>query len=416
QALPFQVLLMLQNMPIPTLQLPQLTMQPVDLTGENAFANYDLTFVLTEVGQELQGYIEYNAHKFEAEIVTQMRDGFVQLLTAVSKAPQTILSALPMLPPAQEKWLLHEVNATAADYPQRPLHTLFAEQAQRTPGETAVIAENSQLTYRQLDRQVNRIANHLIRLGVQPGQHVGIALNRTPTMIAALLGTLKTGAAYVPLDPNYPAQRLQYMMADAEISVLITESSIATHLPPIPETVTISLVDDPAMRQASDEPPPSVAVDLASLAYIIYTSGSTGTPKGVQITHQSIVNYTIAAIDHFNITPADRILQFATINFDAAAEEIYPCLLHGATLVLRHETMLRSPQAFMQSCADYGITLLDLPTAYWHTLVTALEQGDLPIPACLRLIILGGERAWPERLTAWKAQAPAHVQIVNTYG
>ncbi|MCP5099596.1 MAG: amino acid adenylation domain-containing protein [Chloroflexi bacterium] len=415
QALPFQVLLMLQNMPIPTLELPQLTMAPVDLVGENAFANYDLTFVMTEVDQELQGYIEYNAEKFDAEIVAQMRDGFAQLLATVGKAPQTTLSALPLLPPAQEKWLMHEVNKTAADYPQRPLHTLFTEQAARTPGETAVIAENSQLTYQQLDQQANQIANRLIQLGIKPGQRVGLALNRTPTMIAALLGTLKAGAAYVPLDPNYPAQRLQYMIADAEISVLMTESNISSHLPPAPETVTILLVDDPAIRQESNELP-SIAVDLASLAYVIYTSGSTGQPKGVQITHRSIVNYAMAAIDHFHITPDDYILQFATINFDAAAEEIYPCLLHGATLVLRHETMLRSPEAFMQACADYGVTLLDLPTAYWHTLVTALADGNLSIPDCLRLIILGGERAWPERLVTWKELAPSHVQIINTYG
>lgn len=415
QAMPFQVLLMLQNMPIPTLQMPKLTMHPLDLTGVNAFANYDLTFVLTETGDKLQGFIEYNAQKFDAQVMRHLRQNFEHLLAVIGHVPDTAVSALPLLLPQQEAWLLDEVNQTEADYPQRPLHILLAEQANHTPYATAIIAEDRQVTYSELDQRANQLAQRLHQLGVRPGNCVGIALNRTSEMIIALLGTLKAGGAYVPLDPNYPEQRLQYMMNDAGIAVLITEQELVPYLPALPAGIISLLVDDPILDQQSTAPP-DITVDMQHLAYIIYTSGSTGTPKGVQVPHQALVQYTSAAVNHFRITPSDRVLQFASISFDAAPEEIYPCLLCGATLVLRNEKMLRSAAAFMEACTQYGITLLDLPTAYWHTLVAALEQEALSIPPALRLVILGGERAWPERLAVWKQLAPAHVEIVNTYG
>jgi non-ribosomal peptide synthetase component F len=155
---------------------------------------------------------------------------------------------------------------------------------------------------------------------------------------------------------------------------------------------------------------------VANLAYIIYTSGSTGKPKGVMIEHRSLVNYTQAVIDAYEMSDHDRVLQFASISFDASAEEIYPCLCVGATLVLRSELMLASVSTFLQACQTWQLTVLSLPTAYWHELTARLETDQLAIPASLRLVIIGGEKALPTRLAVWQQQVGKQIRLLNTYG
>jgi amino acid adenylation domain-containing protein len=233
-------------------------------------------------------------------------------------------------------------------------------------------------------------------------------------MVVGILAILKAGGAYVPLDPTYPQERLAFMLADSQVPVLVTQSHL---IPTLPEhnARIVCLDDNWETDVGAQSIAPLPTQNPTNLAYVIYTSGSTGQPKGVMVQHQSLVNFTQTAIEEYGITQSDRILQFASISFDAAAEEIYPCLAAGATLVLRTDEMLSSARKFVQTCQDWALTILDLPTAYWHQLTADLATAELPLPPSLRLTIIGGEQAPPESVENWRKCAN-NCSLINTYG
>ena len=310
------------------------------------------------------------------------------------------------------------VEERAAGLPPAPVHRLFERRAELAPQAAAVIAGGSQLTYAGLNREANRLAHHLRDLGVGPETVVGVALERSPGMIVALLAVLKAGGAYVPLDPAYPVDRLAYILRDAAAVVLITTERLRDALPGlVGESMPVVLLDADAERIATrHDANPEVAVDGENLSYLIYTSGSTGKPKGVMVRHAALANYVEAFRDEHRLGAEDRVLQFASISFDTSAEEIYPALASGAALVLRDDAMLGSTPEFLRSCEAWEISVLDLPTAFWHELVVRLEAEGASLPDRLRLVIIGGERALPERLAAWHAQTHGRVRLFNTYG
>lgn len=295
------------------------------------------------------------------------------------------------------------------------IHQLFEIQVEKTPDAVAIVLENQHLTYWELNQKANQLANYLQKNGVKSEVRVGIFVERSIEMIVGILGILKTGAAYVPIDTNYPQERLQFLLSDSQISILLTQSHLKKLFSEITSSVICLDVDWELITQEN-----SVNLNILTkpetLAYIIYTSGSTGKPKGVMVQHQSLVNYSESAINQYQISASDRILQFASISFDAAAEEIFPCLISGATLVLRTEEMLSSIPRFLKSCDEWGITILDLPTAFWHQWVAELLLIDLNIPNCLRLVIIGGEKALPQRLSTWLELVPKSIRLVNSYG
>jgi len=310
-------------------------------------------------------------------------------------------------------------NDTTREYPlDKCIHQLFEEQVERTPEHIAVLFGNRKLTYRELNQRANRIAHHLRALGVGPEVLVGICVERSPLMVVGLLGILKAGGAYVPLDPAYPAERLAYMLSDSQVKVLLTQEKLASSLP-VSAARVIYL--DIAWQNigAHSEENPLTGVKASNLAYVIYTSGSTGKPKGVMIEHRSIVNFTSSARAIYNITQSDRFLQFASIAFDAAVEEIYSCLTSGGTLVLRTDEMLLSESQFLQRCSEWELTVLDLPTSYWHQLTVKLATMPEILPQSLRLVIIGGEQALPETLKLWQqcvGQLAEPPQLFNSYG
>jgi amino acid adenylation domain-containing protein len=275
------------------------------------------------------------------------------------------------------------------------------------------------LTYRELEERSNRMARHLRRLGVGPETRVGLSAGRSPDLLVGMLAVLKSGGAYVPLDPAYPEERLAWMLEDSGAPVLLTQEGLAGRWAGAAGDRRVVLLDG---AEWMDEAPTTLDLDLLpqSPAYVIYTSGSTGKPKGVAVEHRSLTNYVLGAVSAYGIEPEDRVLQFASISFDTSAEEIYPCLTRGAALVLRDESMLGSAADFLRACGELGITILDLPTAFWHEMVARLEQEPAAFPAALRLIILGGERVLPERLAAWHALGKAlgirGIRLLNTYG
>ncbi len=281
-----------------------------------------------------------------------------------------------------------------------------------------MIAGDHRLTYAGLNREANRLAHHLRDLGVGPETVVGVAVDRSPQMVVALLAVLKAGGAYVPLDPAYPVDRLAYILRDAAAAALITTERLRDALPGlVEESMPVVLLDADAERIAARSGAnPEVAVHGENLSYLIYTSGSTGKPKGVMVRHAALANYVEAFRDEHRLGAEDRVLQFASISFDTSAEEIYPALASGAALVLRNDAMLGSTPEFLRSCETWEISVLDLPTAFWHELVSRLEAEASSLPSRLRLVIIGGERALPERLAAWHAQGHGRVKLFNTYG
>ncbi|UCD34813.1 MAG: amino acid adenylation domain-containing protein [Nitrospiraceae bacterium] len=292
---------------------------------------------------------------------------------------------------------------------------MFEEQVEKTPHAAAVICDGQELTYRTLNDRANQLAHYLRKQGVGPEVLVGICVDRSLEMVVGLLGILKAGGAYVPMDPAYPQERLKFIAEDAGIFVLVALERLMAGFP-ADDNIVICLDRDweDIARESKENPAHYASPD--SMAYVIYTSGSTGRPKGVVIEHGSVACFTGAVILQYGIVPADRVLQFASISFDASVEEIYPCLASGATLVLRTDDMLTSVHDFLKKCAEWELTVLDLPTAYWHELVLGLETDKLTIPDSVRVMIIGGEKALPERLLQWRRRVGAKVRLVNTYG
>ena len=279
-------------------------------------------------------------------------------------------------------------------------HQLFEIQVERTPEAVAVLSEQGQLTYKELNAKANQLAHYLRTLGVKSETLVGLCVDRSLEMIIGLLAILKAGGAYVPLDPAYPQERLTYMVQDAQISLLVTQAQWSNLISDYAGQVVC--LDSQWAKIASYGQENLVnTVDAENLAYVIYTSGSTGKPKGVMIEHQSLVNFTKLAIAQYQMTTSDRFLQFVSISFDVAAHEIYTTLCSGATLVLRTEEMISSIPSFVQKSQDWQITVWDLPTAYWHLLINELVKSKVALPDSLRLIIIGGERVQPELVRMW---------------
>jgi amino acid adenylation domain-containing protein/non-ribosomal peptide synthase protein (TIGR01720 family) len=407
----FQVMFMMQNLPRGSQDVSDITIE--ELKVENGLSQFELTLALTEVDDGLNASLEYNTDLFEEETMRRLADHFVRVVQSVLNEPQQPLSHISLIAPEDEQKITREWNATQRELPRMAIHHLIEVQAEDQPEKVAVVSGDVQMTYGELNDKANRIAAYLQQKGLGKGDRVGLSLRRSPDLIAALLGILKSGAAYVPLDANYPQERLSFMIEDADIAFLITEKALKEAIPAkdIPMLVLDETEDWPdstayvAPEFNGDEP-----------AYIIYTSGSTGLPKGVVVSHRSVVNHNLAIAEIFELQDCDRVLQFATVNFDAAGEEIYPTLQNGATLVLRGNEVLISGQQLLELTETYGITIWDLPTAYWHQVLAEIKQLNTQIPNTLRLLSLGGDKLSAERYKEWLQVGGKRVRTLNTYG
>lgn len=296
---------------------------------------------------------------------------------------------------------------------QRCIHQWIEAQVVQTPNATAITFNDEHISYQTLNQRANCLAHYLRRLNVGPETLVGLCVDRSPDMIVGLLAILKAGGAYVPLDPSYPRQRIALMLEDAQVSVLLTQCCyLSKFLTPVSNVVCLDTDWEIIAQENSSNLESIVTPD--HLAYVIYTSGSTGNPKGVMIEHLALINFVQAASQEYGITSSDRVLQFASICFDAAIEEIFLTLVQGATLVLRPPEMLCSISTFLQNCQDLELTVLDLPTAFWHQICAELPKVNLP--TTVQLVIIGGERANPRWLKAWRQHINPQVRLINTYG
>jgi amino acid adenylation domain-containing protein len=408
----FQVLLTLEP-PIEELPAGWSAYQTVVQSG---IAWFDLALTLEERKEGLIGRFEYNVNMFETATIERMAGHWLTLLEGVVANPDQPISSLPLLTEAERQQVLVEWNATQADYPRdQCVHHLFEQQVARAPEAVAVVYADTQLTYRQLNERANQLAHFLRKRGVGPGSLVGICVERSLEMPVGLLGILKAGGAYVPLDPNYPQDRLAFMLEDSQAAVLLTQQRLRSSLPPFSGQVICLDEQWEEIAQESQANPVS-EMKSENLAYVIYTSGSTGKPKGVLIPHRGLVNHNTAFINAFHLQPTDRLLQFASLSFDTAGEELYPCWLSGATLVLRPAQFALTTAELLRLLEDERITFLNLPTAYWHTWVYELAESKTPLPETLRWVIVGGEQALPQRLALWQQHVDKRVRWSNTYG
>ncbi|WP_339401448.1 amino acid adenylation domain-containing protein [Tychonema sp. BBK16] len=366
-------------------------------------------------GTELLLKIEYDRQKFDRAAIGRMLGHLQTLLEGIVANPNQSLGDLTLLTETERHQLLVEWNNTHSEFPDRCMHDLFEIQVEKTPDAVAVVSGNQQLTYRELNAKANQLAHYLRSLGVGPDVLVGISIERSLEMAVGFLGIFKAGGAYVPLDPNYPSKRLAFMIEDSQIKVLLTQSRLVGILPDYSHHIVCLDSDwEPIAQYSQDNPLPQTTSQ--NLAYVIYTSGSTGKPKGVMITHQGLVNHNIAMINELNLQPSDRILQFASISFDIAVEEIFPSWITGMTIILRPEEIFSSIKNLFQFCEQEQLTILDVPTAFWHEMVGEMSVGKLSLPSSLRLIVVGGEAASLSLYLTWLQLVGDRCRWVNTYG
>ncbi|ASS75351.1 hypothetical protein CIG75_10345 [Tumebacillus algifaecis] len=408
----FQVMFDLQEDILTKIELPDLALTPIEFDSEHA--KFDLTLAMVDRERQLSGSFEYNADLFESATIKRMLVHFEQLLCSITERSTERISALSMLTSNERSTLSAYGSGVKRAIPQHLcVHQLFEAQAEKTPDSKAIEWKSGSLSYKELNRRANQLAHALIRAGVRVDQPVGLCVARSPEMIIGMLGIMKAGGAYLPLDPAYPAQRITYMLEDADADVLLTQSGC---IPANVQGRTVFLLDADHDRfdQECEENP---ATDVRSdhLCYIIYTSGSTGAPKGVEIEHRNVVNHNLAIAEEYSLQPHDRVLQFSSISFDIAVEEIFPTLVTGGTLYIRDEEMLTTAERFLREIDERKLSVLNLPTAFWSSWTHELAELGAKLPESLRLMIVGGEKASPEALTTWQRIAP-EIDWINAYG
>ena len=302
----------------------------------------------------------------------------------------------------------------------RPVLTRLIEQVSLRPHASAVVASEVSMSYCELLSAAQNLGLRLKNEGVRPDQIVAIHLPRSCEAIVAILGVLFSGAGYLALDPSAPVARNSHLLKDAQPVLLIATSEYQPHsISDLPPTILLNSLDrvpTTDLATAALLTPDSTAPTQDSLAYVVYTSGSTGEPKGVVINRRALSNFISGALQRYRIQPEDRVLQFASLHFDASVEEIFLTLCSGATLVLREESMLQSLPRFLKACQQKEISILDLPTAFWHELAFCLSNRQASLPTSLRMVLIGGEAAQPERIKQWHSVVGSEVMLLNTYG
>ncbi|WP_118987820.1 non-ribosomal peptide synthetase [Photorhabdus sp. CRCIA-P01] len=390
------------------------TMAGIEFLGEQERTNYPFGLSVEDGGSTL-GLTAQVVQPFEPDrLCGYMQQALESLVEALERAPETPVRMLNVLPETERTLLLETLNATETPYPD-PLciHQLFEQQAEKTPEATALVYEEQTLSYAELNARANRLAHQLIALGVIPDQRVAICVARSPAIVVALLAVLKAGGAYVPLDPTYPGERLAYILNDTAPSVVLVDEAGRAVLGE-QALAGLTVLDSNILPDQPDSNPRVAELTPQHLAYVIYTSGSTGQPKGVMIEHQALYQRHLGFNDTYAVTAQDRLLQFASFAFDVSVEECCLSLCNGATLVMRDERWLTSMQEFIALAGQNRITVMSLPALFWSELVA--RDNGLPLPDCLRLIIIGGEAVKKSAVQDWFTREVHRPRLLNAYG
>ena len=399
----FQVMFILQNAPMPALELLGLSLSPLEF--DSATAKFDLTLSIEDTEFGLKGSLEYNTDLFDATTINRMAGHLLSLLEGIVAHPEQQISTLPMLTQTERHQLLVEWNDTQQNYlHNKCIHQLFENQVEHTPDSVAVVFGDEQLTYRELNYRANQLAHYLQALGVGPEVLVGICVERSLALVVGLLGILKAGAAYIPLDPGYPKERLSFILEDSKVPVLLTQQRLAQVLSADTTKLVYLDTDSEVIAQKSKENPVNrVATD--NLAYVIYTSGSTGKPKGVAIEHHSTVALVDWARGVFTSEDLAGVLASTSICFDLSVFELFVPLSCGGRVVL----------------AENALHLPTLPDANNVTLINTVPSAIAEllkvngVPASVRTVNLAGEPL-QNKLVQQIYQQDSIDRVFNLYG
>ncbi|MEG4572782.1 amino acid adenylation domain-containing protein [Microcoleus sp. N3A4] len=367
-------------------------------------AKFDLTLELQETSEGIVGRFEYSTDLFDADSIKRMVGHFQTLLEGIVTNPEQKIAELPLLTEFERQQLV-DWNNTETDYPKNAcIHQLFEEQVELTPDAIALVFEDEQLTYQELNQRANQLAHHLRNLGVGAEVLVGICVERSLEMVVGILGILKAGGAYVPLDPAYPQERLALMLEDAQVPVILTQRQLVESLPKHQARIVCLDTDWEIIERQSEENP-GCSLTSDNLAYVIYTSGSTGRPKGVLVAHRGLCNLAKAQIEIFDVNLSSRVLQFASLSFDVASSDWVIALCSGATLCIASNNALLAGSSLIEVLRDRAITHIELPAA----VLGVLPLEELP---SLGTIIVGGEAVSADLVAKWSSGR----RFFNAYG
>ncbi|WP_260957914.1 non-ribosomal peptide synthetase [Pseudomonas citri] len=373
--------------------------------------NYPLTLSVDDLGEGFNLTVQVNAHVSARRVCGYMQVALQSLVAALEHAPDRPMYKLERMPVVERQHLLEAFNTTAVDYPQgQTVHGLFEAQVAASADAVAVVFEEQQLNYAQLNQRANRIAHRLLALGIRPDDRVAVCVERSVEMVAALLGILKSGAAYVPLDPDYPAERLAYMLENSAPTVVLTQGALSASLPATEARVIVLDEEDFSTQPTGNPRVQGLRAD--HLAYVIYTSGSTGLPKGVMNEHGGVVNRLLWMQDAYGLGAADAVLQKTPFSFDVSVWEFFWPLFCGARLVMARPGGHRDPAYLREVIQAQGITTLHFVPSM---LDVFLAHGEADGCAGLRQVMCSGEALPGHLVRRFKAQLP-HTRLHNLYG
>jgi amino acid adenylation domain-containing protein len=406
----FQAAFVYQNIPIEKINFADCEIQPFEI--DQHIARYDLTLTLAEVDDSLKGFWEFNVDLFDRVTIERMVSHFNLLLELVISNPAIMLDTMNLLTEEDNK-LLSSLNETAADYPESlTADKAFEQIVNRYPSEPAVSYfglephqnENVLLSYLQLNQRSNQLANYLLRFKTKPEEFVAIMLERSIEMVVSVIATLKAGCAFIPVDPSYPRDRIDFMIQDSGARILITSSKIKNQFT---SQVDVVIIIDDDLEKISLESTENVQVLIhpEQLSYVIYTSGSTGKPKGAMLTHRGIINLSVSQKKAFEPGPGSRILQFASFSFDASVWEIVMALLSGAEINVVDKDIVSSADNLTKHLKAHGITHITLPPS----MISVIEKDEIPK---LKVLIAAGEKCSQSLIKRWGTGR----KFFNAYG
>lgn len=412
----FQVLFTLQQTQASVVQAAELTLRPRPIA--TSAAKFDLSLDLTESADGLLGLVEYNTDLFEASTITRLIHHFATVLEQSVIDPDQSVARIPLFTSEQREQLLSARNATGREYPlHRLFHQLFTEQANRTPSALAVVYGQERLTYRTLEQRANLLARHLQGLGVGPEMLVGLYLERSVEMLVAMLAVWKAGGAYLPLDPAYPPQHLAYMLENAQVQMVMTNSTLRTALSSdIPTLVCLDQGWQTQQTWPEGREATPVALDnREQLAYVIYTSGSTGRPKGVMVQQQGMLNHIFAKIEALQLTGDDRLAQNASASFDIAVWQMLAVLLRGGQVHVFADQIAHDPQELFAHVVNEAITVLEVVPSLLRAFLDDADQRGWYPQLPLRWLVVTGEALASDLCQRWLQHYP-QIPVVNAYG
>src|SRR5689334_410589 len=415
QKYPFdRILDLLQVSPLPNCgSLFHVTITLANINNRENVRNLktDVSLDFAIDGDRLSGEIEYNPGLFCRETIEKFDRHYRKALSQILSSPEARVSQISLLSTEEKHQLCYDFNSTFRDYPKTGVHELFAAQVRRTPEAIAVRYEQQELSYAELERRANQLGHYLQARGVKVERLVGICLERSLEMVIGMLAVLKAGAAYVPLDPSYPEQRLRLMVEDAGVEVLLTEAEWVEKLGGGARQQMICLGREWAEIGKESSGAVASSASAENLAYVIYTSGSTGRPKGVMVSHGSLSNHMFWMVERFPLSHNDRVLQKTSFTFDASVWEFYAPLLSGAQLVLARPGSQQDSSALVKQMIEQQISVLQVVPTLLQMLV---DEADLEHCSWLRRVFCGGEILTTE--LARRLSERLKVELINLYG